>query len=103
MKYACYDQNTGKVIGFYDDTIHTSIPEPNVQLTDDQFNRTFGGDFSYINGQFVQNVPPPPNYAQLRAAEYPSFADQFDLLYHGGYDAWKAAIQAVKDKYPKPS
>lgn len=41
-------------------------------------------------------------YTEKRAAEYPSYADQFDLLYHGGYDAWKAAIQAVKDKYPKP-
>lgn len=41
-------------------------------------------------------------YQRLRALEYPSFADQFDLLYHGGYDAWKAAIDAVKAKYPKP-
>lgn len=41
-------------------------------------------------------------YKTLRASEYPSFADQFDLLYHGGMDAWKSAIQAVKDKYPKP-
>lgn len=40
-------------------------------------------------------------YKNKRAKEYPSFADQFDLLYHGGYDAWKAQIQAVKDKYPK--
>lgn len=41
-------------------------------------------------------------YQRQRAAEYPSFADQFDLLYHGGYDAWKASIDAVKNKYPKP-
>ena len=41
-------------------------------------------------------------YQRQRAAEYPSFADQFDLLYHGGLDAWKAVIQAVKAKYPKP-
>ena len=40
-------------------------------------------------------------YQRQRAAEYPSFADQFDLLYHGGIDAWKSVIQAVKDKYPK--
>jgi hypothetical protein len=40
-------------------------------------------------------------YAQKRVREYPSFADQFDLLFHGGMDAWKASIQAVKDKYPK--
>jgi len=41
-------------------------------------------------------------YQRDRAAAYPSFADQFDLLYHGGYDAWKAAIDAIKQEYPKP-
>jgi len=42
------------------------------------------------------------NYYQLqRAAEYPSYADQFDQIYHEGVDAWKATVQAVKDKYPK--
>ena len=40
-------------------------------------------------------------YKSKRESEYPSFADQFDLLFHGGMDAWKATIQAVKDKYPK--
>ena len=41
-------------------------------------------------------------YKEQRARAYPSFADQFDLLYHGGLDAWKAAIDAVKQEYPKP-
>lgn len=40
-------------------------------------------------------------YKELRAKEYPSFADQFDTIFHKGLDAWKAEIQAVKDKYPK--
>lgn len=43
----------------------------------------------------------PEAYKVKRAAEYPSIPDQLDTLYHGGYDAWKATIQAVKDKYPK--
>ena len=43
----------------------------------------------------------PEAYKEQRARAYPSFADQFDLLYHGGYDAWKAAIDAVKTQYPK--
>jgi hypothetical protein len=43
----------------------------------------------------------PDAYKALRAKEYPSIVDQLDTLYHGGYDAWKATIQAVKDKYPK--
>lgn len=40
-------------------------------------------------------------YKDKRAAEYPSFADQFDTIFHDGLDVWKAQIQAVKDKYPK--
>jgi hypothetical protein len=43
----------------------------------------------------------PDAYKYNRAAEYPSIADQLDTLYHGGYDAWKAQVKAVKDKYPK--
>jgi hypothetical protein len=40
-------------------------------------------------------------YIAKRVAEYPSYADQFDKIFHEGIDAWKAEIQAVKDKYPK--
>ena len=40
-------------------------------------------------------------YQRDRAKAYPSFADQFDTLYHGGYDAWKASIDEVKNKFPK--
>ena len=40
-------------------------------------------------------------YVALRAAAYPSFADQFDTIFHGGLDAWKAEIQYIKNKYPK--
>ncbi len=43
----------------------------------------------------------PEAYKDERRAEYPSIPDQLDTLYHGGYDAWKATIQAVKAKYPK--
>ena len=40
-------------------------------------------------------------YKGQRAAAYPSITDQLDLLYHGGMDAWKAAITAVKQEFPK--
>ena len=43
----------------------------------------------------------PNQYKYDRAKEYPSFADQFDTIFHKGLDAWKKEIQAVKDKYPK--
>ena len=43
----------------------------------------------------------PNAYKEQRAAAYPSITDQLDLLYHGGMDAWKAAITAVKEEFPK--
>jgi len=43
----------------------------------------------------------PNAYKAQRAAAYPSIPDQLDLLYHGGMDAWKAAITAVKTQFPK--
>ena len=36
-----------------------------------------------------------------RKAEYPSWEDQLDNIYHNGIDAWKATIKVTKDKYPK--
>jgi len=41
-------------------------------------------------------------YARDRAAAYPSIEDQLDKIYHGGINAWKADIKAVKDANPKP-
>ena len=41
-------------------------------------------------------------YQRDRASEYPSIQDQLDTLYHQGYDGWKAMIDVVKNKYPKP-
>lgn len=59
------------------------------------------GDKVEIDIDAVNAWVDPNAYKYQRIAEYPSFADQFDLIFHGGIDAWQAVIQAVKDKYPK--
>jgi hypothetical protein len=41
-------------------------------------------------------------YQRDRAFTYPSIQEQLDVLYHQGYDGWKARIDEVKNKYPKP-
>ena len=40
-------------------------------------------------------------YKEQRAAEYPSYADQFDKIFHQGIDVWKEEIQTIKNRYPK--
>ena len=49
-------------------------------------------------------IPVPPTYSELRAAAYPSFADQADMQYWdkvNGTNNWQTAIGAIKAKYPK--
>ena len=42
-------------------------------------------------------------YADHRALEYPEIGDQLDMIFHAGLggDEFQAAIQAVKNKFPK--
>lgn len=40
-------------------------------------------------------------YIAKRQQAYPSIPEQLDLIYHQGLDAWKSAIQAVKEANPK--
>jgi hypothetical protein len=55
-----------------------------------------------VNESVVQAYIAVNDYVEQRRAAYPSVVDQLDTLYHGGYDAWKATIQQVKDEIPKP-
>lgn len=54
-------------------------------------------DKKLVEAEFQAN-----QYKVQRQQAYPSIADQLDTLYHGGYDAWKASIEAVKNQFPKP-
>lgn len=49
--------------------------------------------------------PDIPDYYAKRRAEYPAVGDQLGAQWKGGQEAadMQAKIQAVKDKYPKPS
>lgn len=50
-------------------------------------------------------TPPAPTYAQLRAAAYPSLADQLDAIWKGGQamETMRAKVLEVKQRFPKPS
>lgn len=75
---------------------------PNVVTIDDgtgAFDKD--GNKVEINQVAVDAWVDPNAYKEQRFRAYPSITDQLDTLYHGGYDAWRASIKAVKDKYPK--
>lgn len=66
----------------------------------------FDENGSLTEEQAIAIVSPPtdvpPAYIKERAFAYPNVREQLDLLYHGGFDAWRAEIKAVKDRFPKP-
>ena len=75
---------------------------PNVVTIDDGAGAIDAqGNQVQIDMALVNAWVDPEAYKDLRRAEYPSFAEQFDLLYHGGLEAWKTAIDEVKTRFPK--
>ena len=71
-----------------------------VTIRDDEAFDADGNPVAYDEAA-VQAYIDANAYKGQRAAAYPSMADQLDLLYHGGMDAWKAAITVVKEEFPK--
>jgi len=74
---------------------------PNVVVIRDNDAFDAQGNPVVYNEATVQAYMNANAYKDKRQQAYPSIADQLDLMYHGGYDAWKAAIQSVKEEFPK--
>lgn len=62
----------------------------------DQLDQDVEGPIGLVGDKIVSL-----SYLEDRRTAYPSLADQLDMIYHD-MDGWRAAIKAVKDKYPKP-
>jgi hypothetical protein len=79
--------------------LHSVYPQI-ARTVDDKAYDADGNEVAYDKAA-VEAYVAANAYKAKRAAEYPSYADQFDTIFHEGLDAWKANIQAVKNKYPK--
>lgn len=54
MKYAHLEENTNKLLGWYDDSIHDSIPTPNIEVTENQWQDAININANcYENGEFI--------------------------------------------------
>ena len=83
--------------------MHEAIYKLNPSVVTIRGDEAFDADGNPVayDKDAVQSYVDAHAYIEKRKAEYPSIVDQLDTLYHGGYDAWRATIQAVKNKYPK--
>ena len=70
------------------------IAVENIEIGDD--------GFAYIAGFAKKSKP--TNYVVMRVAEYPTIAEQLDMLYWdkiNGTNIWLDTISEIKNKYPK--
>ena len=81
---------------------------PTVQFTTEDNKITYWSDDSVTKptdseiATELARLQAIEDFAEKRRTSYPTFAEQLDLMYHSGFDAWKAKIKETKDKYPKP-
>jgi hypothetical protein len=80
-----------------------NAPDDAVEITDERYQELLAG---MAEGKVILSKAGHPEfyvptYSELRAAAYPPIVDQLDTIFHGGLDAWKAEIQAVKTQFPK--
>jgi len=92
----------------YDSSEYTIIDSNGSTIPTDPANSDYQQFIQDVAEQGIGIVEGPDvvelSYAELRATEYPSREDQFDMQYHDQVDGtttWKDSIQAIKDKYPK--
>ncbi len=54
MKYAHLEENTNKLLGWYSDEIHSEIPTPNIEVTDEVWQEAININANcYENGKFI--------------------------------------------------
>lgn len=54
MKYALLEKNTNKILGWYDASIHSVIPTPNIEVTDEVWQEALSINANcYENGKFI--------------------------------------------------
>lgn len=54
MKYAHLEKDTNKILGWYSDDIHSDIPTPNIEVTDDVWQEALSINANcYEDGKFI--------------------------------------------------
>jgi len=87
-------------------TKHEAIYQLNSSVVTIRDNTAYdinGNEVSY-DSDAVQTLVDSKAYIDSRRDEYPSIGDQLDMIFKAGLggDEFQAAIQEIKDKYPKP-
>ena len=88
-----YKDNDNNIYAYEEDGLQDHLINDKISITQTEANA--------IQKEKEAQYSASLDYKQKRLAEYPTWNEQLDNIYHNGIDAWKADIKAIKDKYPK--
>ena len=109
MKYAHIEKNSNKLLGWYSDEIHSEIPTPNIEVTDEVWQEALNINANwYENGKFIVKDFSTPE--EILIQKQAQFRDERNMLLVEadieiskaedlGKDssAWRAYRQALRD------
>ena len=109
MKYAHLEENTNKILGWYSDDIHSEIPTPNIEVTDEVWQEALNINANcYENGKFIiKDFRTDVEIEQATQAQFRVERDkllveadiEINKLVDAGLDAteWRVYRQALRD------
>jgi hypothetical protein len=111
MKIANID-NQNKILGWYDSNIHSVIPTPNVEVTDEQWNIALSEGHNKVNTDGSTEVfdfrseeeiaeVKATQYKRDRIISYGTTEEQLEYLVENGVDAFVQRNLAIKAQFPK--
>ena len=109
MKYAHLEENTNKLLGWYSDDIHSEIPTPNIEVTEEVWQEALNINANcYENGEFIvkdfrtEEEIEQETQSQFRAERDKLLAEadiEINKLVDAGLDSteWRVYRQELRD------
>lgn len=100
MKYANYDKETNKILGFYDDEIHESIPKPNIKISNDEWKKALSIGANYIqNGELIKKEPKIDEKTKQLAEIEDEISECENHIRHALFIGNTAALESLRNEY----
>nr|DAT43316.1 MAG TPA: hypothetical protein [Caudoviricetes sp.] len=100
MKYANYDEKTNDILGYYDDEIHESIPEPNIKISDEAWQEALAiGANSVKDGKMIYVEPKIDEKARELAELEAQIKETEDYIRHAILIGNDSALPELREEY----
>lgn len=100
MKYAHYDKDTKRLLGFYDDEIHEKIPESNIKISDDEWQEALAiGANTIKDGKMIYVEPKIDERAKQLAQLEADITECKDDIRHALIIGNASVLENLRNEY----